>query len=272
MTSHRFRIALVALFATTAFSAACSSSPEVPDDNPAEMAAADAEAEAELQKTFVQANDALDAGDWSRAAALYGEVIDADPERWDAHMNRGIALMKDLEFDAATDAFEDAIHHGGGDEPIVYFNLGNLYQERGLYEPAIDAYRHSMAVAGSVDYDTLLNISACFTFLNAHDKARQTIDRALKLNPDDPRGHLTLGTLKYSDDRPEEALEVFDELLASHPDLGPAHYNRAFVLMRMEKLEEAREGFQTYLEVAPDGPYVTQSESNIDTIDNALSR
>ncbi len=270
MNTSAFRLAIAACLLATAFaSAACSSSSSATEgDDTSELTAADNE----VQNTFVQANDALDAGQWSRAARLYAQVIDADPDRWDAHMNQGIALMRDHEFADATESFEMALRHGGDAEPTVYFNLGNLYQERGLYEKAIDAYRNSMAVAGGLDYETLLNISACFTFLNAHDEARQTVDRAFELDPDDPRAYLTLGILKHSDNRLDEALEIFDQVTSTHPDLGGAHYNRGFILMRMEENEEAIAAFETYLDVEPEGPYVTQSESHIQTIQNRLDR
>ncbi len=271
MNSICFRFVLCALLAATAFAiTACSSSPEVKEEDDTSELVVDTGPD--VQEIFAQASDALDAEQWDRAARLYGEVVDADPHRWDAHMNRGIALVRTLEFDAAIDSFEMALRNGGDDEPIVYFNLGNLYQERGLYESAINAYRASMAVTGALDYDTLLNISACFTFLNAYDKARLTIDRALELDPDDPRAFVSLGILEFAEERPEDSLQIFEELLASHPDLPPAHYNRGYVLMRMEKDHEALDAFETYLNVAPDGPYVTQSESHIMAIENRLER
>lgn len=271
MIASTFRNCAVAICLSTLVlgSVACSSSSAAEPDDTSELTEP---APSEVKQQFAQANEALDDGDWERAAELYGQVVDADPDRWDAHMNRGIALMRSQEFSDAVDAFDDALSAGGDTEPVVYFNLGNLYQERGQYQAAIDAYRTSMAVRGELDYETLLNISASFVFLHAHDEARQTIERAMELEPDDPRSYLTLGLLEQSEENPDRALEIYDELVATEPEMGPAHYNRGYVLMRMGKNEQALEAFDTYLEVAPDGPYVQQTKSNISTIEDRLDR
>ena len=224
------------------------------------------------QELFLRANDRLNERLWDEAIALYEEVTDADPERWDAHMNRAIALTHSNEFQAATDAFADSFEAGGDQEPIVYFNLGNHYQERSLHEHAIDAYRTSMALRGGLDYETLINISAAFTFLNAHEEARATIERAIELDPDDPRGHITLGSLEYSEGHPDVAFDIYDELIAHHPELANAHYNRGYLLLNANRNKEALQAFLTYIELAPDGPYVDNAESSISLLERRLDR
>lgn len=266
---HRIVFLVLIAVITTAHLACSSSSSAEKGDDPAPATEPKAPSAQEL---FIQANEALDDRDWSAAIDLYEQVTEADPERWDAHMNRGIALTHDEQFTEATDAFADAFAAGGDTEPMVYFNLGNHYQERGLHEAAIDAYRTSMAHRGELHYGTLLNISASLTFINAHDKARQTIEQALKLDPDDPRAHLTLGLTAYSEGDPDQALEIYDELVAVEPNYAPAHYNRGFVLLRMGEDTPALNAFQTYLELAPDGPYVKKAESHISIIERRQKR
>ena len=269
-TSHlSLLIAVVVVLSSGLVACSSSSSAEKEDDAEPEVVEPEGPTAQEL---FVQANEALDQRDWEEAASLYEQVTDLDDERWDAHMNRGIALTHNEQFRDATEAFQDALNAGGNSEPTVYFNLGNHYQERGLHEAAIDAYRASMAQRGDLHYETLLNISASFTFINAHEQARKTIERALKLDPDDPRAHITLGLTIFSEGQPDEALEIYDEVVAMAPDFAPGHYNRGFVLLRMGDDEKARESFTNYLELAPDGPYVQKAESHITTIDQRTAR
>lgn len=258
-------IAAVVGFATMG----CSSSKPNPDDEVLPMTTPDI---GEAQELFVQANDFLDNRQWEQAIRRYNQVIQIDPQRWDAHMNRGIALARSNDFTEATEAFAQALENGGADEAIVYFNLGNLYQERGLYDSAIDAYRTSMAVGGGLDYDTLLNLAASYTFLHAYEPALQTIERAIDLNPDDRRAYLTLGLITFSDEQAPRALELYAELLASEPDFAEAHFNYGFILMRTQQLDEAKRSFETYLELDPDGPYVRQSEGHIESIQRRSRR
>lgn len=219
------------------------------------------------QELFLEANEALDARQWEDAVDLYTQVTDADPERWDAHMNRGIALSGAGDYVDATEAFAQALESGGQDEAILYFNLGNHYQARGHYESSIDAYRHAMAVGGGLDYDALLNIGAAFIFLDVYDKARTTLERAIELDPQDPRGYVSLGVLTFSEGQADEALDLYDRLLADHPRLADAHYNRGYVLLQMRDDDQARQAFEQYLELSPEGPYAAKAENHLRTIE-----
>lgn len=255
-------IALAALLLAAPVACSSSSSSEVDDQAVAEPAAPTA------QEYFLQGNEALDAGNWSQAIGHYEEAARLDDQRWDAHMNRAIALTKAEQFDEAVQAFADALAAGGETEPVIYFNLGNLYQERTLHESAIDAYRTSMAHRGGLHYDTLLNLSASLTFLNAHEEAKVTIEEAIKLNPDDPRGHSTLALTIFSMGQPDEALAAYDEIVAMHPDYAPAHYNRAYVQLRRGEHALAQQGFQHYLDLAPEGAYVRKAQSHLNMLES----
>lgn len=217
------------------------------------------------QALFLHGNDALDRGEWEIAINRYNEALALD-QRWDIHMNRGIALTRQNRFRDATDAFAAALDAGGHQEYLLYYNLGNLYQERGLYEKSIDAYRTSLSYRGELEYETLLNIGAAYTFVHAYEDARITITRAIEMNPDDPRAHLSLALIIFSEEQPDQALRLYDELVANFPDFGPAHFNRGFVLMRTGDREGAIEAFQTYLRLEPEGPYARQADSNINIL------
>lgn len=268
-TRHSFPrlfITLLALSLLLAATACTGSSTQTRDDQ-AGMQNADHQ---RAQVLFVHANEALDQGNWELAIRLYDDALTLHPRRWDLHMNRGIALTRMERFRDATDAFAQALETGGDREPELYFNLGALYQERGLYEHSIDAYRTSLAYRGELEYETLLNIAAAYTFVHSYPEARQTIERAIELNPDDPRGYLSLGLITYSEENPDEALRIYDDLIANYPDFASAHFNRGFVLMRIGQPHEAIEAFQTYLQLDPSGPYTRQAENNISTIQRRL--
>ncbi len=262
---HRLTVTLLIVAMAAATLGCSSSSPDTPQDESAELAESPGP---DVKEKRARADAALESGEWQQAANHYQTVTDAEPDRWEAHMNRGIALARLQDYQKANDAFEAAIEAGGAEEGILYFNLGNLYQSWGLYEAAIDAYRASMAYGTESDYEALLNISACLTFLNAFDQARETIDRAIDLEPNDLRAKVTLGVIKFSKGDASDALDLYDEILAVDPDLARAHYNRAFVLQRMGEVEEARRAYETYLELDPDGPYVTQAETQLSTLED----
>ncbi|WP_164855887.1 tetratricopeptide repeat protein [Lujinxingia sediminis] len=215
-----------------------------------------------VQELVLQGNEALDARAWDDAIAAYDEVLAIDQQRWDVHMNRAIALTFALRYDDAIAAIGDALSAGGQDEPQVYFNLGNIYQERGLYQNAITAYRASMAADDDrLDVDTLLNIGAAYMFLRAHPQSRQALEKAAELAPDDPRPVHSLGILAFSEENPDEALKYYNEVRALDPNYAPAYFNQGFILAKLGETEEAARAFERYLELAPEGPYATRARN-----------
>lgn len=251
---------------------ACSSSSKAKKAQSANAAAAQQSLDPtfEAQESFLRGNKALDERNWELALMHYDRAVEFDPQRWDIHMNRALALMSMQRFQEATDAFADALEQGGDHEPVLLFNLGNFYQDRGRYEIAIDAYRTSMARHGELDYDTMLNIAACFTFLHSYDDAQQTIERAIEMRPDDPRAYLSLGLIQFAKEEPNRALDTYQTLLASYPDFAPAYYNRGYILMRLRRYEEAQQTIEHYLKIDPDGPYTNQAQHLLNQIERRL--
>lgn len=262
-TRHGYTILVLAILSLSLLSLGCSTSTnQVNDSTPAQLRAQERD---RAQALFVHANEALDSGHWEVAIARYDDALQLH-QRWDIHMNRGLALMQLNQFRDATAAFADALAHGGDQEPILYFNLGNLYQERGLYEQAIAAYRTSLAYRGELDYETLLNIGASYIFLHVYEQARETIEAAIDIAPDRPEGYLSFGVVLFAQEQPDEALRTYDQLIGSFPAYAPAHFNRGFMLMRTGESEQALASFQTYLDLDPGGPYAQAAHSNIDII------
>lgn len=215
----------------------------------------------------MRGNQALDEREWEQAIAAYDEALAIDQQRWEVHMNRAIALTFSLRYDDAIASIGNALAAGGQNEPQVYFNLGNIYQERGLYENAVTAYRASLAAAGGkLDVDTLLNIGAAYIYLKAYPQARQALEKAAELAPDDPRPVHSLGLLTFSEENPDEALRLYDQVRALDPNFAPAYFNQGYIHQRLGQHEEALAAFERYLELAPDGPYVTRARNQVNRL------
>jgi tetratricopeptide (TPR) repeat protein len=50
-------------------------------------------------------------------------------------------------------------------------------------------------------------------------------------------------------DRPQEAIEEFDALLADDPHCGPALFNRAMAMQKVGRFRESLADFEAYLEL-----------------------
>lgn len=70
------------------------------------------------------------------------------------------------------------------DKTDIPFAVGLIYQRMGDYESAIANYRESLRLFGESPL-TLVNIAHCFMNASREDEARQCIERALELAPND---------------------------------------------------------------------------------------
>src|SRR5699024_5167538 len=119
-----------------------------------------------------------------------------DSTRWDIYMNKAIALSAKQELAEAVSAIEHALANGGDAEPEVYFNLGNIYQNRGLYSQSIKAYRTSLSLRDEPHIDTIVNIAAALLFMRETDQAEAAYQYLKTLAPDDPRVYLGFGLVE----------------------------------------------------------------------------
>lgn len=213
------------------------------------------------EELFVKGNKQLDSGAWAKAIESYDEALEKDPKNWEAHMNRGIALSRLARFGDALSAFDNAIKNGGGENATLYYNLGNLYQDRGMYSEAVDAYRMSLALEPKPNVDTLLNLGAAYIFLRQYDFATETYEYVKTLAPDDPRPVHGVGLALQMNERYADAVAMYEQAHSLDPQFPLAYFNKARCLAAMKEYPQAIASIQRYLNVDPDGPYRKRAET-----------
>ncbi len=218
------------------------------------------------QELFVQGNKALDAKDFDKAVTLYDQALSQDDARWDIYMNKAIALSAQQHFSKAIDAIDKSLAHGGDKHPEVYFNLGNIYQNRALYSQSIKAYRTSLALRQKPDIDTLVNIAGALMLMRQYDKARAAYEHLRTLAPDDPRVYLGLGLAEQMLTHFKDALQYYEQVNSMKPDFAQAWYNKANLLQSIGKRKEAIASYEQYLKVAPDGPVAKRARNRMNAL------
>ena len=229
-----------------------------------------AEQQTSAQELFIQANEQLDKRNFEKAIQLYEKALDRDPERTDIYVNLAIALSKDRKFEEAVTAVQDAIAHGGKQDPTVYYTLGNIYQEHANYSDAIRAYRTSLAHREGTHLDTLVNIASSLMLMKELDKAQKAYEHIRQTAPDDPRPYIGLGLIHHSKKNHEKALDLYDQALRVDSEHPQAWYNRGDLLSDMERNQEATKSFRRYLEFAPDGQYTSQAKTRLERLKKGI--
>lgn len=220
--------------------------------------------EASAQEIFIQGNQYLDAKDWKQAVETYKKAK-VDGKRWDIYLNRGIAEIQLGKFSDALLSFELALKNGGEKEAVVYFNLGNLYQERGFYTSAIDAYRAGLVYVpeGQIDIDLLTNLGSAYVFARKFEEANETYNYLQGVASNNPAAQHGLGMVFLSQDKYRDAIAMFEQVNLAFPNFAMAYYTKGEAFARRKQYSKAVESFENYTRLAPDSAYRKRVEGLI---------
>ncbi len=168
------------------------------------------------------------------------------------------------------------------------FKAGNFTEARAAYEIAMETID-----AGSKPA-VLRGIAQTYRFEEQNDKALETFQKALELDPDDietlklvvnvllaegrnaeaepyiarlpaeekldAASRLNMGIELYNGGDLDGALKHFDQAIVDYPEESDGYYYRGLCLLGKEQNEDAASAFQKYLEIAPDGPRAAEAK------------
>ena len=270
--NYRVTVVAASLLAASALQTGCKSGSSTTDDPSAAQAAAESpDSGKSAQEWFAQGNRHLDGQRWEQAINSYESALKKNSKRADLYLNLGIARASNNDFEKAIEAFDNALTHGGDDNPEVYYNLGRVYQQRGLYDQALKAYRTSLSYRDELDVDTLVNTGVVLTVLDEREKAREAYERAQKIAPRDPRIQHGFATLLYLDEEPKQALDSYNQVHSMDAEYAPAYYDKARPLADLERWQDAVDALESYLEITPDGKYATKAKGRIEMYRDKLA-
>ncbi len=99
-----------------------------------------------IQDRFLAAVQAEEAGDKTRAIALYEEILDIDPSYAAAHINLGTLHFHLRQFGRAEELYRRATLADPG-YVLAFFDLGNVLDELQRLDESIAAYRQAVALS-----------------------------------------------------------------------------------------------------------------------------
>ena len=239
-----------------------------------------------LQDIFAMAISRHQAGDLSAARSGYTQVLQAQPNHFDAlhlsgviaqqqgdaeqsvrlidralqigpataaaHSNLGNAHLALNNLPQALQHYELAVSLDAGFAQ-AHFNLGNVLTTLGELPQALEAY----AAATRCQPDNPL---AWLNLANTHFLMQQLLQalpcyrRALVLQPDNAATQRNLATTLLALGDYAAAVTHFDAALQLQPDTPECHYNRAAALTQMRDFAAAAEGYAHALRLRPDYP------------------
>lgn len=226
----------------------------------------DREFQAEMARTLDPLVPRLETAPW-RGSLPVGEeepgsapALDAvlvalmsHPDSYYLNLEAGRQLWKQGRGDEAVKHLEKALELfpalAGKDSP--YDLLTQIHLESGRTDQAIEIlgrwWKTSPLLA-----ENALKLAELLAERNQVTEATKYLEKAMYVDPLDPRLHLTLGDLYLRGDEPRKAVREFEVLLSLNPvDLAGARYRLAEALFQSGDREAARRQVLLALEIAP---------------------
>ena len=182
-----------------------------------------------------------------RAYAASRRALELDPESAEAHTSHGMALAFSKQFEEANAEFATAIRLN----PKLFearYHFGRALQQQGRPAEAAEAFTEACRLRPD-DYQAPSFLALALTAAGneaeaaaTHDRALQTIERHLSLNPEDSRA-LTLGAMHeiaaHGTAGRTKALEWANRALAVDPEDTVKLYNIACLYAKLGETEDA---------------------------------
>jgi tetratricopeptide (TPR) repeat protein len=204
------------------------------------------------------ARKSLDEGRLGEAADRYREILEYDPEDFEANLNLGIAIltMERAKFENERDYTEAQTYFRRAlemrqDEAAPNFYLGAIEFERENYPGAIE--RLSVATGldpGNEQAHEMLGLSLIEA--GSEDAGERELLKTLELNPQNPAANLALGRIYEKEDRNDLAMELLEKALDANPNLDMATYILERVYYEERLYEQAEARCRQFLEYHPD--------------------
>ncbi|TWI61152.1 putative TPR repeat methyltransferase [Pseudoduganella lurida] len=193
-------------------------------------------------------------GDVARALALIGRAIALDGSRAIAHCNLGAALQDAGNDKAALASYERALSLQP-DYVLALCNRGNALRRLGRHEAALDSYGAALALrAGHVEaiHGAALSLLA----LGEAEEALQGFERVLRAQPDHVEAWCQRGAILLRAEQAEAALDSYRQALAVAPANARARLGEANVLRALGRKEDAIAAYRQAREAGADAATV----------------
>lgn len=122
-----------------------------------------------------------------------------------------------------------------------------------IWKTPLSLWEHGVACQPD-SYWPAYNLGCALAKSDQTQKAIDTFERVLKLEPRHVSARFNLGNAFQEQGRWADALDQYDRLLERHPDDHLAHYEKGRVLLHLERFAEAEASFIAALRLRPEYP------------------
>ncbi len=202
--------------------------------------------QADVDQLLKEAEAELRRRNYQRAAELFGQVLEQDPDSVDAHRGAGLASF-------LCGRFEDAVHHFQRWMQIrpldahPYINMGAAYMKMGQFQKAAEVLQRAVQ-RDAKSFEAYYNLGLAYRKMNQLGMAMNAYKEAIRVNPDSVDAHQNLANVLLKMGNPRKAIEHYEKALELAPDFEKAKRG----------LEKAQQALQASPQVSPFGRLVDE--------------
>src|SRR6266850_376493 len=192
------------------------------------------------------------AGRLSEATRLYRQILDADPERFDALVMLGVALLESGQREEANAVADDGIKTAKASRDL--YNLGYLLERLERTNDALLSYNAALALKPDY-FEAIVHRGLLLFQLKHYEDALDSFDAAVAMKASESGVWFNRANTLFSLQRYDEALASYDKALALQPAYVGALENRAATLYQANRFEEAARDYDRVLSLEPSRRY-----------------
>jgi predicted O-linked N-acetylglucosamine transferase (SPINDLY family) len=188
-------------------------------------------------------------GRLAEAELLYREMLELDPDDFDATHLLGVAFVQHGQLAEGEQLIARAIRLDPND-PTALHNRGSVLLTLKRFDEALADY--DKAVALKPDYaEAFSGRASALKGLKRYDEALASYDRAITLKPNYAEAFSNRGNTLQDLERFDEALAEYDKAITFEPDYAEAFNNRGACLEKLNRPEEALASYDRAIFLKP---------------------
>lgn len=203
----------------------------------------------DVQRILAQASALRRQGQIADAERLYASVLEIAPDNADALHSMGILKLTRGEPGEALRLIGAAMA-SRAPTPRMLFDLGLAFNALNQHQKALDSL--DLAIQLQPDFfEAHGNRGAMLAALGRHDEAIDSYRKAIAIRPDFADAYSNLGSALTQLQRHDEALASLDRALALRADYPDALYNRGNALKPLQRYKEALANYDRAIALQP---------------------
>lgn len=188
-------------------------------------------------------------GDWESDITLWSKTVRQKPHSMIAYNNLGYAYQEAGMLENAVRAYRNAIAVKPG-YVLSHYNIASIYVKREMYDEALERYREIVRL-DSTFVRAYYGMGAIYAWKKMNDEAVGAFRTAIRLYPSYAKAHYRLGMIYVSQDLIETGIEHLEEACRLDPANARAHYELSRAYLGRGLGDEARREYRRAVEIDP---------------------